>query len=66
MKHIIMPMLVVVPIINLMKVMDTTTPAQCVPLAQTDPAFASPHHCLMQTITSHFMRGLVFTQAFIL
>ena len=66
MKHIIMPMLVVVPFLNLMIFMDTTTPAQCVPPAQTDHAFASPHHFLMQTVTSHFMRGLVFTQALIL
>ena len=55
-----MPMLVVVPILNLMKVMDTTTPSQFVPPTQRNPAFASPHHCLMQTITSHFMSTLVF------
>ena len=56
-----MPMLVVVPILNIMKFMDTTTPTQFVPPAQTDPAFASRHHFLMQTVTSHFMITLVFT-----
>ena len=66
MRHIIIPMLVVFPILNLMKVMDTTTPSQCVPPAQTYIAFASLHHFLMKTVTSHFMSTLVFTWALIL